>query len=89
MAEVKGNSVFEDIDGSMYEFRYVRAESGKWHQLMFDEGEWCGEWLGDRCVYGVKTDSPWIRSPFTTFGKVYLEPEHVEALRNAMAGATE
>lgn len=83
--QVNGNSVFCEDDGHKFEFRIERAKSGKYFQLMFMDGEYCGDWTGRRCIYGVKTDTPWIRDPFRTYGKIYLTEGMVQALRNAQA----
>ena len=61
--QVNGNSVFCEDDGHKFEFRIERAKSGKYFQLMFMDGEDCGDWTGRRCIYGVKTDDALVTAP--------------------------
>lgn len=80
---VDGCTATEYDDGHTFEYTFSRAESGHMFMDTAMDGEPCGDWIGHRCVYGVRTDTPWIRDPFRTFGRIYLTDLQREALGNA------
>lgn len=84
---VNGNVVTVIEDGRVFEYIIKRSPSGNWFEYMYMDGKYCGDWSGKRCIYGVKTNAPWIRDPYRLGGKIYLTPEMIQALRNAQAAA--
>lgn len=82
---IKAASFIEVVDGHEIEYRYELAESGKWFQLMWADGVYCGDWMGRRCIYGLKTENPWVRDPLRAGGKIFLTSDMIKALRSAQA----